>query len=349
MAFTSLLSHAIFVLGLALLSCALTWVLIKRVRIIDVPNERSSHDTPVPRSGGIAIVATVLGGLAALKALSGDPAFEQDFFWMFAGAALLIAAVSVFDDLAGLGFKAKLASQSGCAVLVMAFGLVVDAVQLPGLGRVELGLWGYPLTFVWIVGLTNAFNFMDGIDGIAGGTAAVAAAFFAAVTFAQGSTFVYLVSLAIAGAALGFLVWNWQPAKIFMGDSGSQFLGFVLAVMAVIAGRFDASHTSYLVMPLLFFHYIWDTAYTFVRRLRAGERVTEAHRGHLYQLLNRLGLSHARVTTIYLAVGAVQGIGALALVNLEGPARALVFVPFVAFQTGLTWVVSRRARRAGLI
>lgn len=342
-------TQAGLVAALALLSGALTWFLMKRVRIIDVPNERSSHQTPTPRSGGIAIVVSVFAGLAALKALGGDPVLEGGVFWTFAGAAALIAVVSIFDDLAGLGFKAKLLTQSLAACAVMATGVVVDRVGIPGLGMVDLGWMGYPLTFLWIVGLTNAFNFMDGIDGIAGGTAIVAAGFFAAVTLSEGASFVYLACLVIIGSTAGFLFWNWAPAKIFMGDSGSQFLGFALAVLAVIAGRFDAAHTSYLIMPLLFFHYIWDTAYTFARRLRAGEAVTQAHRTHLYQLLNQLGLSHARVTGLYLAIGAAQGVGALTLVNLSGPVRALVFVPFIVFQIALTLVVTRRARAKGLI
>lgn len=350
MTFGAFLLHLAFGAALCALSCFLTWVLMKRVRIIDTPNDRSSHTVPTPRSGGIAIVATFFAGLAALKLLGGETALDQSYFWAFAGAALLIAAVSVFDDLAGLGFKAKLGTQALAAVGVMAFGMVVDRLHLPGLGMVELGLWGYPLTFVWIVGLTNAFNFMDGIDGMAGGTAAVAAVAFAAVSFqGGGSGFVYLVCVVIAAASLGFLAWNWQPAKIFMGDSGSQFLGFVLAVLAVVAGRFDAAHTSYLVMPLLFLHYIWDTAYTFQRRLRAGEPVTQAHRTHLYQLMNRLGLGHAQVTGIYLGLGALQGVAALMLVSLEGWARLLIFAPFIVFQIALTRAVMRRAREAGLV
>lgn len=349
MTFSAFLTHLGFGAVLCALSALLTWVLMKRVRIIDTPNERSSHTTPTPRSGGIAIVVTFFVGLVALWLLSGDPVLEQGYFWAFCVASFLIAVVSVVDDLSGMGFKAKLVLQITCAIAVMALGVVIDRLSLPMLGAWELGWLSYPVTLIWIVGLTNAFNFMDGIDGISGGTAIVAAAFFAWITFLEGSTFIYLVSVIIVWASLGFLLWNWQPAKIFMGDSGSQFLGFVLAVMAVMAGRFDASHVSFFVMPLLFFHYIWDTAYTFIRRYRAGERVTEAHRTHLYQLMNRLGLSHAQVTTIYLAIGALQGLAALALVNLEGGLRVMVFVPFIALQLFLTLGVTRRARAAGLI
>ncbi|HEY9079097.1 glycosyltransferase family 4 protein [Magnetovibrio sp.] len=349
MTFSAFLSHLGFGTALCALSAFLTWLLMKRVRIIDVPNERSSHTRPTPRSGGIAIVATFFVGLLGLWVFGDDPVLTQSYFWAFCATALLIAVVSIVDDLSGLSFRAKLLLQIACAIAVMALGVVVDQISLPVVGVWHLGWLAYPLTLVWIVGLTNAFNFMDGIDGISGGTAVVAAGFFAAITFSQGSTFIYLVSVIIVWASLGFLLWNWQPAKIFMGDSGSQFLGFVLAVLAVMAGRFDASHVSYFVMPLLFFHYIWDTVYTFIRRLRAGERVTEAHRSHLYQLMNRLGLSHARVTSIYLIIGTLQGLGSLLLVHLDGALRILVFVPFIVLQMFLTVGVAQRARAAGLI
>lgn len=349
MTISAFLTHLGFGAVLCALSALLTWVLMKRVRIIDVPNARSSHTNPTPRSGGIAIVVTFFVGLGALWAFSGDPVLQQGYFWAFCLSAFLIAVVSIVDDLAGMGFKAKLVLQIACAVAVMAMGVVVDQISLPYVGPVALGWLAYPLTLMWIVGLTNAFNFMDGIDGIAGGTALIAAGFFAAITVMQGSGFLYLVSIIIAWASLGFLLWNWQPAKIFMGDSGSQFLGFVLAVLAVMAGRFDESHVSYYVMPLLFFHFIWDTVYTFVRRLRAGERVTEAHRSHLYQLMNRLGLSHARVTSVYLFIGALQGLGAMVLVHVDGAYRLLVFAPFVILQMFWTVAVVRRARQAGLI
>lgn len=349
MTFSAFLTHLGFGAALCALSALLTWVLMKRVRIIDTPNERSSHTTPTPRSGGIAIVVTFFVGLLALWILSGDLVLEQGYFWAFCATSFLIAVVSIVDDLSGMSFKAKLILQVACAIAVMVMGVVIDRLSLPIFGSWELSWLAFPVTLVWIVGLTNAFNFMDGIDGISGGTAVVAASFFAIITFMQGSSFIYLVSIIIVWSSLGFLLWNWQPAKIFMGDSGSQFLGFVLAVMAVMAGRFDDSHVSFYVMPLLFFHYIWDTAYTFIRRYRAGESVTKAHRGHLYQLMNRLGLSHARVSTIYVLIGVLQGLGAMVLVNVDGELRVLVFVPFIVLQMVLTMAVTRRARVAGLI
>ncbi len=349
MSATALLSHALFAAALTVLSAALTWLILRKIRIIDTPNARSSHSTPTPSSGGIAIAVTFFVGIAIYALLSDQTRIAEPHFLGFIVAALSIAALSIYDDLHGMGFRHKLVFQIAAGVVVMAFGVLIESFQFPFFGKVELGLLAWPITLMWIIGLTNAFNFMDGLDGLAAGTTVIATLFFAAITFTQGSTFIYLMSIIVAASTLGFLLWNFPPAKIFMGDSGSQFLGFVLAVMAVIAGAFDASHTSYFVMPLLFFHFIWDAAFTFFRRMRRGEAVTTAHRSHLYQLMNRLGASHKQVTLMHLAMTFAQGLGALLLVNLEGSLRLWVFVPFVVVQVLYTRRVMARAEKAGLL
>lgn len=349
MSFDEILFYAFFGGALLAVSAFLTWVLMKRVRIIDTPNERSSHTRPTPRSGGIAIVVTFFIGLVAMGVLDDDPVLRAGYFWAFCASAFAIAALSIFDDLHGLSFKTKLALQVVCAGGVMAMGVTADQVHIPVLGAWEFGWFAYPITLVWIIGLTNAFNFMDGIDGIAGGTAVVASGFFAYIMMDGGSDYLHHIVWIVLWASLGFLLWNWQPAKIFMGDSGSQFLGFILAVFAILAGQFDQSQVPYVVMPLLFFHYMWDTVYTFIRRYRAGENVTEAHRSHLYQLMNRLGLSHAKVTSIYLGIGVLQGIAAIILVGLAPEWQLTVFVPFIVLQLILTRMTVTRARAQGLI
>lgn len=343
------LAHAAFGAALTVMSAALTWVLIHRLGIIDNPNERSSHSTPTPKSGGLAIVATFFVGMTALYFLMNTVQIAADYFLGFYVGTLVLVAVSLFDDARNLGFRAKLLTQAGCASIVLGFGIVIDSLPFPGLDRIELGWLGYVLTLLWIVGLTNAFNFMDGLDGLAGGTAALVALAFMLVTFVAGSHFIYLTSWVVVGACLGFLVFNYPRASIFMGDVGSQFLGFAFAVMAVIAMRYDVSHTSLLVMPLLFFHFLWDTAFTILRRWRAGNNIAQAHRSHLYQLLNRLGWSHRGVALFHYAVTIAQGIGALVLIRIDGWPRLLVFLPFVLWQAGYTVWVVRRARAAGLI
>ena len=231
----------------------------------------------------------------------------------------------------------------------LAAGIVVDRLPLPGLGEVPLGWLAYPLTGLWVLGLTNAFNFMDGLDGLAGGTAVIVAAAFGVVAFTQGSTFTCLICGTLIAGSLGFLAFNLPPARIFMGDVGSAFLGFSFAALAVIAARHDQAHTSFFVMPLLLLNFIWDTAFTFLRRWRRGENVAAAHRSHLYQLLNQSGLSHRAVALLHWMVAAAQGVGALIMVHIPGGARLLVFLPFLLFQLGYTVLVMRRARAVGLL
>lgn len=349
MTLAAFLTHLAFATGLFVLSTALTCLMLYRVQIMDLPNERSSHSAPTPKSGGISIVCTFLVGAAFIFFVGEKTRIREDYFIGFVFSAVLIAAISLFDDVRRRPFSAKLGTQLFAVFLVLAFGIVIDQLTMPHFNVVTLEWWGYPLTCLWIMGLTNAYNFMDGLDGLAGGVAVIVSAFFCAITFGQGSNFVYITSYTLLAGALGFLVYNFPPARIFMGDVGSAFLGFSFAVLAIIAARYDQSHTSFLVMPLLLFNFIYDTFFTFVRRLLRGERVLEAHRTHLYQLLNRAGWSHRAVTLFHYGVCVLQGIAAIWMVSIGGSQRMLVFVPFLVFQAIYTIVVIRRAKAAGLL
>ncbi|HEY5606816.1 MAG TPA: MraY family glycosyltransferase [Alphaproteobacteria bacterium] len=348
MIFAVLAKHVLFGGVLALISAGLTWLML-RVRIMDVPNQRSSHARPVPNGGGVAIVATFFIGYAALYVL-GNTGLAAAHMAGFALAALGISAVSFYDDLGRIPtFALKLIAQVLAASILVAFGIVFRSWSLPWVGAIELGVWGYPLTVLWVVALTNIVNFMDGLDGLAGGACAIAALFLGFVTSIEGSLFVYLFCYVIAAATLGFLVFNFPRARIFMGDVGSQFLGFVFAALAVIAAEHDASRTSFLVVPLLFFHFIFDTAFTMVRRALRGEDITQAHRSHLYQLLNQCGWSHAQVSALHFAMTALQGAAVLWLIRLGPDRRALVFLPFLALEIVYAFLVMRAAKRRGLL
>lgn len=345
----ALAHHAAFALALFCVSLVASYF-VRRLRVLDEPNHRSSHARPTPSSGGLAIVGSFAAGLVAVWALAGEARLAGLHLAGFAAAALGIAAVGYVDDLQRLRtFKIKLGAQIAAALLLTLSGIVFSRVSLPGLGTLDLGWLGYPLTVLWVVALTNIFNFMDGLDGLAGGTAVIAAAFLCAATFLEGSYFVYIVCYAIGASVAGFLVFNFPPARLFMGDVGSQFLGFSFAALAVIAAEVDASRTSLLVVPLLFFNFIFDTGFTLCRRALRGADVTSAHREHLYQLLNRLGWSHLRVSLFHYAVVAAQGVGALAMTGLGPDRRAAVFLPFVVFQCIYAWLVMRRARARRLL
>jgi UDP-GlcNAc:undecaprenyl-phosphate GlcNAc-1-phosphate transferase len=349
MSFPAFFSHLTYGILLCALSTALTWFTIHRLRIMDVPNQRSSHEAPTPKSGGISIVVTFLIGVLALFIFADKTMIRSDYFLGFIVSALLIAAIGFYDDIKNKPFAIKLATQVVAVVIVLTFALVVDEVSVPFVGMVSLGVLAYPVSFVWILGLTNAYNFMDGIDGLAGGIAVIVSAFFCAITFSQGSTFVYITCYTILAGSLGFLVYNFPPARIFMGDVGSAFLGFVFAVLAIIAARYDHSHTSFLVMPLLLLGFIYDTFFTFVRRLLRGERVFQAHRTHLYQLFSRLGYSQKSVTLVHYAMCVLQGLAAAWMVAIPGGQRMFVFVPFLFVYGLYSYLIIRAAKREGLL
>lgn len=339
--------HIFFGLIIMGLSASITFFLLRHLKVFDIPNERSSHTKITPRGGGIAIMAAFLTGISLIHFVGDKTPIYTPYFLGFLFSSLVITVLSLYDDLFDVSFKLKLGAQIFAIIIGLLSGILIDKVHLPVFGEVSFGAWAYPLTFLWVLGLTNAYNFMDGLDGLAAGTAVIAALFFAFICFLQGSHFIYLASLTLAASSFGFLVFNWPPAKIFMGDVGSTFIGFSFAVMAVIAARYDHSHTSLFVMPLLLFHFIFDTTFTFFRRLLNGENVFAAHRSHLYQLLNRIGCSHKQVALIYLAVAVLQGLAAIWMVSISGSERVYVFLPFLAFYIVCTkWIMGKAKQKS---
>src|SRR5437763_4856288 len=260
----------------------------ERKAILDHPNERSSHDVPQPRGGGMAIVLVTLAG----SALWWTPRFA-----VVAVAALVVAVVSWIDDVRHLPATLRLGVQSLAAIAVlMAYPAGAFA----------------PLAFLWMVGLTNAYNFMDGIDGIAGGQAVVAGLAWALFGMIGQQTLIAMLGLLIAGSSAGFLMHNWQPARIFMGDVGSAFLGFTSASLAVMAWPNVRLAAAGALVVWLF---VADAAFTFARRAARGERVMEAHRSHVYQRMNQRGLSHAAVSMIYTTLAALGAAAAIVLLR----------------------------------
>ncbi len=336
----------LYIVVIAALAAAATFALARRRLLLDQPNERSSHVTPVPRAGGIAIVGAAIAGSLALW-LGGHPqVLAEPAFAVVLLGGLVAAAGGLADDVRARGFAFKLGIQIAAALVVIAKGLVIETLSIPGIGPVALGVFAPALTAVWLVGLTNAYNFMDGIDGLAGGTAVIGfgALMFAALGFGQVDE--AAIACTFAAAALGFLLFNLPPAKIFMGDVGSQFLGFGFAALGVLIARQDASGTLFLLVPLVLFHFLFDTIFTAIRRWRRGETITQAHRSHLYQRLTHAGFGHGRTTALLCLIGLAQGIGALWLVQLPPSERWWPFVPALLVQLVYWQVVVRREERA---
>ena len=306
-----LATHITFAIVLAIISYLITWVMCHKVRIMDQINKRSSHDKIVPRAGGIAIVITFFIGMMAIYFFGDDTLIKQEYMQGFIFSSLLIAAVSFYDDMKSKSVAFKLILQLLATLVVLWSGIVLDKISLPFIGNIDLELSGYLLSLLWIIGLANAYNFMDGLDGLVGGVTVIAGIYFMGITYYQGSHFVYISSYTLVAGAAGFLILNMPPAKIFMGDVGSVFIGFTFATLAIIASRYDSAHTSFLVVPLLLFNIIYDAIFTMSRRLLNGENITQAHKKHLYQLMNQIGYTHLEVSLTHYCMAFLQGLGAI--------------------------------------
>ena len=311
---------------LALAALPAAWVGVWLVRayalragVLDRPNERSSHRVPTPRGGGLGVVVSMLlaGGAAAAAA-----GIDVRVIAAAAVAVGAVAAVGWLDDRGSLGVRPRLATHLGAGVVVAAIAHVV----LRDAGWPPPALWAW--WALWTVSAVNVVNFMDGIDGLIGGQMLVFGAYVAAVAPSSAGA----LGLALAAASLGFLRWNWSPAAIFLGDVGSGPYG-VLAVLVGLAAMRTADVT--LVRAFLpLFPLFLDAAVTLARRARAGERVTAAHRSHLYQRLANGPWSHARTSLVYGALAALGAGAGLAPSGARVPAMA-------AYVAVVLWVGAR--------
>jgi UDP-N-acetylmuramyl pentapeptide phosphotransferase/UDP-N-acetylglucosamine-1-phosphate transferase len=305
---SDVMSHEFPLLAISFtLLTALAWLLVggirrwaRRKNILDIPNERSSHSRPTPRGGGLAIV--VLGIACWVGSVPWWQDFQPKIYFGYLGAAIVVAAISWLDDVRGLSSLTRFAAHSLAAGIILLTCGWGQSASLPWFGDFSLGVWGIPLTFLWIVGLTNAYNFMDGIDGIAAGQALVAGIGWMFLGFLLEEPAIIMLGTAIAAANLGFLFHNWPPAKIFMGDVGSAYLGFTFAFLAVWCGRLEPRLA--LWSALFIWPFAFDSIFTFFRRLGKGENVFAAHRSHLYQRLVQSGMTHGQVSALYIVLAA---------------------------------------------
>ena len=271
--------------------------------VFAIPNERSSHTEPMPHGGGIVIVMICLIAYVGISLY-----VPGTFSWGYFCGALMIASVSFIDDVHSIAFPWRLLVHSIAALL-----LILDVDTWHGismLGHISLGNWGYVLTFIWIVWMVNSYNFMDGIDGLAGLQAVIAGLGWLVLGYILQMHGIFLFSGVIAVSSLGFLIHNWNPAKIFMGDVGSAFIGFTFAALPLIA-RVKASKNPDL-LPIAAVLFVWfflfDSVVTILRRAVRGEKIWQAHREHLFQRLTLSGLSHRRVTIFYGILASVLSI-----------------------------------------
>lgn len=311
--------------GVSLLLCLLLASQYSPLRMLDEPNERSLHATPTPHTGGIAIVLAVLAAWAGQIWLYGMP---ETMRWI-AISALLVAAISFIDDVRELSPVIRILVHALAAVLLLAGGFVTCKEWL-----VVLLAW---LAIVWTI---NFYNFMDGMDGFAGGMTLFGFGFLASAGWLHGANEYATFASLVAAAALGFLVLNFPPAKIFMGDVGSATLGLLAAAFS-LWGMHDGLFGWWF--PLLVFSpFVVDATVTLVRRILVGERIWEAHRSHYYQRLVRVGWGHRKTVLAEYVVMLLSGLSALAALIMHRPAFIwLLLVAWSMIFSAIAWQVKR--------
>jgi UDP-GlcNAc:undecaprenyl-phosphate/decaprenyl-phosphate GlcNAc-1-phosphate transferase len=347
--YSLLLAGGTLLATLALTPLVIAWA--RRAGALDHPGPRRVHREPVPTLGGLALIVAVLGVAWIARALPGPAnVLELRPLIGITLAAIPILALGLVDDLRGAPPWLKLATQAAAAVILFAFDLGVPTLTNPLGGVIPLDGFNAPLTVLWVLIVVNAVNVIDGLDGLASGVVCVASVTLWWVARAHADFYVMFIAALLIGATAGFLRFNFPPARVFMGDTGSQFLGLMLAAVSLLENR-KGTATVTLLFPLVAMALpIVDGAVAFVRRALRGQPVFRADSEHIHHRLLRLGLTQAQVTVLLWALSALLGLLAVLLAGLPRGralwlAGALGMALFVAFEI-VELVDRRRAARA---
>jgi UDP-GlcNAc:undecaprenyl-phosphate GlcNAc-1-phosphate transferase len=305
----------------ALLTLALTPVaraLALRLQAVDLPGPRRVHLVPVPKLGGLAMAIAVLAVVWAAYRMPRSPLefIDPRPLMGLTVAGLVILALGIVDDVRGAKPPVKIVFQTVAALILAWFGLGIPVVALPFVGEIGTGFMNLPLTITWVLLVTNAINLIDGLDGLAAGTVFIASMTLWWVGRSHADVYVMFMTAALAGATLGFLRYNFPPARVFMGDTGSQFLGFTLAAVSLIDNRKQAAAIT-LLLPLVAIGLpILDGLLALGRRASSGRSVFLADAGHIHHRLLGIGLSQRTVVLLLWYVCAYLGVTAVVLAAL---------------------------------
>ncbi|MFT3922634.1 MAG: MraY family glycosyltransferase [Myxococcales bacterium] len=292
------------------------WAL--RHGVVDAPGGRRVHTKVTPRLGGVALfvgffaplAGLALWGTEAMGALERSPG---DILGLVLGACVVVF-VGAWDDAKGLGAWPKLLAQATAATVAYALGYRIEAIDLPLLGSLQMGPVTYVVTLFWFLGIINALNLIDGLDGLAAGIALFASLSNFAISYFGGHHVIAMLSASLAGALFGFLRYNFNPARIFMGDSGSMFLGFVLAATSLKGATTKSSTAVAILAPMMALGVpIFDTMLAMIRRALARQSIFAADRGHIHHRLLDLGLTHRRVVLLLYGGSIVLALAAVAV------------------------------------
>ena len=334
-----------FILALAIsFACtpAVRMLAIK-IKAVDVPKDnRRMHKVPIPRMGGLAIFAGFLVSVLFFVPLG------TEFRSILIGALILVV-LGIIDDIVALKPKTKFAGQIIAALIPALSGVSIHGIVNPFVpGQYStLGIFSIPLTVIWIVGITNAVNFIDGLDGLACGVSAIATVTMFIIAVLFGETYIALMMAALAGACLGFLPYNMNPAKIFMGDTGSMFLGYILATVS-IQGLFKFYAVISFAVPFILMGLpIFDTGFAIVRRLLKGQSPLQADRGHVHHRLIDLGFDQKQSVAILYAFSALMGLTAVILARTnESKLIILAIAVLVCFFLAMSLMSFEKHHRA---
>ena len=315
----------ILALGVAMLISFATTPMVMRIAhkigAIDIPkDERRMHNKPIPRLGGLAIF---LGCVISILLFS---ELDSQLRGILIGATIIVS-VGIVDDVRPLGAGVKLILQILSALIAVNSGVVIQAISNPlpfGGAYWDFGIWATPITVMWIVAVTNSVNLIDGLDGLADGVSTIGALTMLIITLLMGDLKIAVIIAALVGSCVGFMPYNMNPAKIFMGDTGSTFLGFTLATLSVL-GLFKLYAVISFVVPFIILGFpIFDTCSAFTRRIMKGQNPMKADRSHTHHKLIDMGMNQKQAVATLYVISAILGLSAVVLTT-GGEQRAMLF------------------------
>lgn len=304
----------------------LTYPIIKlaiRFNIMDIPNKRKVNKVPIPRMGGLGIVLGTTLGLLYLRPF-------QEHLLEIAIGAIIVAITGLLDDKFSLPPLIKLVGQLIPAVILIFAGIDIERISLPFFGIVELSVpLRFVITAIWIIGITNAINLIDGLDGLASGVSTIALASIMVMAFLDGRLFVISLCITLIGSNLGFLIHNFHPAKVYMGDTGSLFLGYSIAVISILGLFKKVTLLGFIIPVIVLALPIFDTLFAIIRRAKNGEKIMNPDKKHIHHQLLSIGLSHRQTVLMMYGISLIFGI--LGIVFSRASMGLLLFVAFLLF------------------
>lgn len=285
----------------AILLTPIVKILAFKIGATDKPNYRKVHVKIMPRLGGLAIFLSFMIGILIIKPIS-------PYHLPIVIGSIIIILTGILDDVKEISPKLKLAGQIAAAAVVVVMGdLNIEFIKLPFGGQIDFGFLSFPITMIWIIGITNAINLIDGLDGLAGGVSTIALFTIAGMSIVMGNTYVTIIALIVAVSTIGFLFFNFHPAKIFMGDTGALFLGYIIAVLSLL-GYKNVTFISLIIPVIILGVPISDTFFAIIRRLVNKQPISAPDRSHLHHCLMKAGFSHRQTVLLIYAMSAVFGL-----------------------------------------